>query len=304
MAKLSDKRLWIVTGKGGVGKSAISAALAILSARSGRRTLVCEVNTEDRLGPLLGVPPVGPQISRLEKNLWAVNVQPRDAMREYALMTLKLESIYNAVFENRLVRSFLRFIPSLQELVMLGKILHHLEEPLPEGGFKYETLVLDAPATGHAISFLSVPRVLLQTVPPGRLSEEALHMRQLLEDSAISAVILVALPEEMPVNETLELATALREKAHLQTFLAILNAYVPPRFSAADLQALSGAPSLRELAEDHLQQAAASAFFRKQLEQELEVPLALVPRLSRSPLGRAGVEEIAAALQSSVGPAA
>ena len=303
MAKLSDKRLWIVTGKGGVGKSAVSAALAVLSARSGRRTLVCEVNTEDRLGPLLGTPPVGPQISSLEKNVWAVNVQPRDAMREYALMTLKLESIYNAVFENRLVRSFLRFIPSLQELVMLGKILHHLEEPLPEGGFKYQTIVLDAPATGHAISFLSVPRVLLQTVPPGRLSQEAQHMRQLLEDSALSAVILVALPEEMPVNETLELATALREKAHLQTILAVLNAYVPPRFSAADLLALSVAPSLRELAEDHLEQAAASAFFRKRLEQGLEVPLALVPRLARSPLGRAGVEEIAAALQSSVGPA-
>jgi anion-transporting ArsA/GET3 family ATPase len=303
MAKLSDKRLWIVTGKGGVGKSAVSAALAVLSARSGRRTLVCEVNTEDRLGPLLEAPSVGSQISSLERNLWAVNVQPRDAMREYALMTLKLESIYNAVFDNRLVRTFLRFIPSLQELVMLGKILHHLEEPLPEGGFKYETIVLDAPATGHAISFLSVPRVLLQTVPPGRLSEEAQHMRQLLEDSALSAVILVALPEEMPVNETLELATALREKAHLQTILGVLNAYVPPRFSAADLGALSSTPSLRKLAENHLQQAAASAFFQKRLEQGLEVPLALVPRLARSPLGRAGVEEIAAALQSSVGPA-
>jgi anion-transporting ArsA/GET3 family ATPase len=303
MAKLSDKRLWIVTGKGGVGKSAVSAALAVLSARSGRRTLACEVNTEDRLGPLLEAPSVGPQISSLERNLWAVNVQPRDAMREYALMTLKLESIYNAVFDNRLVRTFLRFIPSLQELVMLGKILHHLEEPLPEGGFKYETIVLDAPATGHAISFLSVPRVLLQTVPPGRLSEEAQHMRQLLEDSGLSAVILVALPEEMPVNETLELATALREKAHLQTILGVLNAYVPPRFSAADLGALSSAPSLRKLAENHLQQAAASAFFQKRLEQGLEVPLALVPRLARSPLGRAGVEEIAAALQSSVGPA-
>ena len=113
----------IVTGKGGVGKSTLAAALALESAREGRRTLVCEVNTKERVTPLLGKPTRRGRVTLLEENLWAVNVRPHEAMREYALMILRFESIYSAVFENRLVRYFLRFIPSLQELVMLGKIL-------------------------------------------------------------------------------------------------------------------------------------------------------------------------------------
>ena len=88
-------------------------------------------------------------------------------MREYALMILRFESIYSAVFENRLVRYFLRFIPSLQELVLLGKILFHLQEKRPDGSWRFDRIVIDAPATGHAITFLSVPQVIIDTVPPG-----------------------------------------------------------------------------------------------------------------------------------------
>ena len=133
MAGLLDKRLWIVSGKGGVGKSTVSAALALRSARAGRRTLVCEVNTQERVSRFLERPAAGPEITLLEENLWAVDVRPQEAMREYALMVLRFETLYKTVFENRLVRYFLRFIPSLQELVMLGKILYHLQEKLPDG---------------------------------------------------------------------------------------------------------------------------------------------------------------------------
>ena len=116
MSYLLDRRLWLVSGKGGVGKSTTAAALALASARAGRRTLVCEVNADERIAPLLGHAPVGPEVQKLEEHLWAVNLRPAESMREYVLMTLKLEALYKAVFENRLVRSFVRFIPSLQEL--------------------------------------------------------------------------------------------------------------------------------------------------------------------------------------------
>ena len=130
--ELADKRLLVVTGKGGVGKSTVAAALAVQSAREGLRTLVCEVNAKERISQLLGRPEVGPEVTAIDENLWAVNVRPQEAMREYALMMLKFESIYSAVFENRVVRYFLRFIPSLQELVLLGKILFHLREKIDE----------------------------------------------------------------------------------------------------------------------------------------------------------------------------
>ena len=117
---LLDKRLLIVTGKGGVGKSSVAAALALLAARRGKRVLVCEVNAQERVAPLLGAAPSGPVTRQVADNLYTVNVTPPEAMREYGLMVLRFRTIYEAVFENRLVRYFLRVIPSLAELVMLG----------------------------------------------------------------------------------------------------------------------------------------------------------------------------------------
>ncbi len=136
--ELAAQRLVIVTGKGGAGKTAIATALALQSAQDGQRTLICEVNTKERVTQLLGRPEAGPEVTLLEENLWAVNVRPQEALREYAMMILKFESIYSAVFENRVVRYFLRFIPSMQELVLLGKILYHLREKRSDGSWRFE----------------------------------------------------------------------------------------------------------------------------------------------------------------------
>lgn len=293
MVPLLDRRLLIVSGKGGVGKSSISAALALLSARAGKRTLVCEVNADARIGHLLGPSEVGAQISLLEERLWAVNVRPEEAMREYALMILKLESIYKAVFENRFVRYFLRFIPSLQELVMLGKILYHLQEKLPDGEPRFDRVIIDAPATGHVIPFLSVAKVIMDTVPAGRMSREASAMRAVLENGKVAAAVLVSLPEEMPVNETIELGAALEEQARVSPQAVVLNAFTAERFTAADLEALRPKPSLLELAQGHAQLARLSADFRAQLERELKLPMLTVSRLYQGRFGRASIEAIA-----------
>lgn len=279
MSALFDKRLLIVSGKGGVGKTTVSAALARSSALAGAKTLVCEVNADERITSLLGHAAVGPEVTRVEPNLWAVNVRPDEAMREYALMVLKFESVYNAVFENKYIRYFLRFIPSLQELVILGKILFHLQEKNPDGTWRFDRIIIDAPATGHAISFFSVPQVILDTVPPGPLARDAATMRDLLVDPKVTAAVLVTLPEEMPVNELIELHAAFRDRVKLRTEAVVLNAHVPERFSADELSTLEGAsPALHAVARTQRNRAQQSAEARTRLERELGVPVATVAR--------------------------
>lgn len=288
-AALSDKRLLIVTGKGGVGKTTVSAALALESARSGKRTLVCEVNTKERVTQLLGKPEVGPEVTSLEENLWAVNVRPEESMREYALMVLKFESIYSAVFENRVVRYFLRFIPSLQELVLLGKILYHLKEKRSDGSFRFDRIIIDAPATGHAITFLSVPQVIIDTVPPGAMSNDAAWMRDLLVDQKTTAAVLVSLPEELPVNETLELHQALVARVKMTPQLVVLNGFIPERFSDDDTT--SGSDLAKELMRAHQARAKLSQASKATLGK-LGLPVVTVPRIFTPDFGRAAIEQV------------
>jgi anion-transporting ArsA/GET3 family ATPase len=144
---IQNQQIVVVTGKGGVGKSTIAAALALKSAQSGMRTLVCELNANERISKLLGHGPSGAQLTELESNLWSIDVNPDVAMREYALMTLKFERLYDAVFENKVVKNFLKFIPSLQELVLLGKILFHAREMRADGTPRFERIIIDGPAS-------------------------------------------------------------------------------------------------------------------------------------------------------------
>jgi anion-transporting ArsA/GET3 family ATPase len=293
VSALAHQRLLIVTGKGGVGKTTLSAALALGSARRGLKTLVCEINTKERVTTLLGRPEVGAEIGSLEENLWAVNVRPAEALREYALMILKFESIYNAVFGNRLVSYFLRFIPSIAEITMLGKILFHLRELRPDGTYRFDRIVIDAPATGHAITFLSVPQVVIETVPPGPLAQDATWMRDLLVDPKITGTVLVSLPEELPVNETLELHQALTQRVKLATTATVLNGFIPSRFSQDERAHLP--VELADVARVHELRATLSTDAERRLAT-LPAPLIRVPRLYTPTFGRQAIEAVEKAL--------
>jgi anion-transporting ArsA/GET3 family ATPase len=302
---LLDRRLVVVTGKGGVGKSTVAAALALRAARAGKRTLVCEVNAPERVAPLLGAPPAGTEPRQALPGLFTVNVTPPEAMHEYGLKVLRFQLLYRAVFENRLVRYFLRVIPSLAELVMLGKILYEARAVDPEGRPRWDLVVMDAPSTGHAVQLLRVPSALLDTVPPGPLQRDARWMHDLLVDPARTAVVLVTLPEEMPVNETLELDAALRSVVGLVPSALFVNAVPGARFAPAEeerLAALAGAPApLGPAAAAARLQAVRARLAAGQLARVREgtgLPTTVLPLLPSSDWGREAVGRIAGAMHA------
>jgi anion-transporting ArsA/GET3 family ATPase len=203
-----DRRLILVVGKGGVGRSTVAAATASASAAQGKQTLLYETNANDRFGSYFGKPPVGPTPSQLAANLWAINVTPASALAEYGLMILRWQSVYEMVFENRVAKAFLRAIPGLDDYALLGKAWFHTTEE-KRGKPTWDTVVFDMPASGHALSMLKVPWVIADTVPDGPLTRDARTVKALLRDPARTSAILVTLAEDMPVNEAIELEAKL-----------------------------------------------------------------------------------------------
>jgi anion-transporting ArsA/GET3 family ATPase len=245
--ELSDRRLVLVLGKGGVGRSTIAAALAGRFAATGKKTLLFETNANDRFGTYFDKPAVGTQLVELAPNLSAVNTNPAAALAEYGLMILKFRSVYEMVFENRITKAFLRAVPGLDDYALLGKAWFHTAEE-KRGKPVWDTVVFDMPASGHSVSMLRIPWVITDTVPDGPLTRDARTVKELLRDPARTAAIIVTLAEEMPVNETCELEQKLTDLGIAPQHV-ICNQIFPEHFPAGSpvarvVDALAADPAL------------------------------------------------------------
>ena len=306
-AALLSRQIQLVCGKGGVGKSAVACALALHFVEQGHKTLLCQVDDPgDSHHRFLGLDPIPHDVTEVEPDLFVVNLNPEQALREYALMTLKFESVYATVFENPLVRRFLRFVPSLAELNMLGKIWFHAEER--QGGAdrpRFDRVVVDCPATGHGLGFLNVAQVVLDVSRAGPMAEKAKAMAATLRDPARTSLHVVTLPEEMPANETMELI----EQVH-QTNVAPLgmiavnmvrDPLITPEASAAlDALGTLNAPTqaqagLHDVGDRRRVREALQAHQLQRLREYaadlpmIQLPLLLTTRFSRGELRRLAI---------------
>jgi anion-transporting ArsA/GET3 family ATPase len=231
MRDLLSLRFLIVAGKGGVGRTTVAAALATLAAARGRRTLLAQVNAKDRLAVLLGSGPIGEEVVSVRPNLDAVDMNPTAALREYGLMVLRYESIYKAVLENRMVKGFLRAIPGLDDYSMLGKAWWHATEQRDAAGRPaYDLVIVDAPATGHAVTMLRLPQAILDTVPEGPLTQTARRVSELLHDASRTAMLIVTLAEDLPVSEARDLYRANEQLLKIPLGAVVVNQLWPELF--------------------------------------------------------------------------
>lgn len=243
MKPLLDHEFLFVAGKGGVGRTTTSAALALAAVRQGKRVLLAMCNAKERLSHLLEVEAIGHQVREIESGLSVVNMSPEIALEEYGVMVLKVKALYRAIFKNRLVSAFLKGAPGIEAWSMLGKAYFHVHEELEPGRKRYDLVIVDGPATGHAVDMLRVPRVICEIAPPGLLRREAERAWELFTDAERAGVVLVTLPEDMPTNETLELYATLHGELQLPVSELVINRVLPPLFTPEQwpvLQALSG----------------------------------------------------------------
>jgi len=291
--ELFKKRVIIVMGKGGVGRTTVATAIAQAAARRGRRTLLFQAGAKDKLSRLINSSPVGDQIVPVPGGFHAVNTNPTAAIHEYGLMVLRYETIYRLVMENQVVKKLLRAIPGLDDYSVIGKLWFHTTETHPAGGWKWDTIVFDAPATGHALTMFKIPRAILAAVPEGPLTRDAVKVRALFEDPSRTSVVLTTLAEEMPVTETLELHARLKPELGLHSSALVINQIAPDRFyrqgvAARVLDELiggdagAGDPVLAPLVHEARQQRARRQLNERyiaRLQAELKLPQIRIPVL-------------------------
>jgi Mrp family chromosome partitioning ATPase len=307
-----ERSFIVVAGKGGVGRTTVAAALARAAVKNGRRVLLAQMDSPERLTRLLGADrPVGAEVVTVADGLDAVNMTAKSALHEYAIMVLRYETLYRALFENRAVRGFLGAIPGLDAYAMLGKAWWHTTS-LANGRPKYDLVIVDGPASGHAVRMLSIPQAILDTVPKGPLARDAAAMRALFTDPARSAFLMVTLAEDLPARETSVLARQVRELLHMPLGPLVVNAVPSAQFASPGLeQLLDALPASAGAGDRPLGGTLAGARLLREWRHDAEevlvrlrtdpgLPMIELPRLPTSDLGPSEVDELADVLQRGI----
>jgi anion-transporting ArsA/GET3 family ATPase len=225
--ELFDKRLLIISGKGGVGKSTLCAAFALSASRMGKNVLVVEMDEKERISRLFGTPEVGYEGAFVHPNIFVRNLLPMLAMDEFIEQRVTVKTIARQILGSAIYKYFVAAAPGLKEFVTLGKIMLLEDESNGQGNPKYDFIVVDAPATGHGVAFLRVPFAAMDVLRAGWVRKQADRIIQLLTDPAKTILNIVTLPEEMPVNETIEMCQSVEDLLRIQIGYIIINSVYP-----------------------------------------------------------------------------
>ena len=307
---LRATRVVIVAGKGGVGKTTVTAALARLAASQGQDTLIVEVEGKSGLAALFGQPPLGYEESVLhprtgtDGEVRGRTLTPDDALLEY-LDDHGMRRVSKRLVSTGALDVVSTAAPGIKDILILGKVKQLEQKNVAD------LIVLDAPAAGHAITFLLAARSLLDSVKVGPINTQAQEVVELLSDPARASVMLVTLPEETPVNELVETAFHLEDRVGVSLGPVVVNGLYP-HLDGLDVDPVAAAEAagttlrdgeagaLKEAAEFRRRRTALQEEQLARLAERLPLPLLRLPFLFKADLGPDDLTVLARALQDGV----
>jgi anion-transporting ArsA/GET3 family ATPase len=302
MPDLLDKRLLFVTGKGGVGKSTVAIALGLAAAERGKRTIVCEVASQEHASRVFRRSEVGFHEVEMADGLWTISIDPDRSLREYLTIQAPVRAMGEMLSRSRVFTYLTTATPGLKELVTIGKIweLAQLDRRVKKAR-KYDLVVVDAPATGAGIGFLQTPRTFARIARVGPIRSQAEALDRYVTDHERTGAAIVALPEEMPVNESEMLERELSDHLGVAVDRVYMNCMYPDRFSDADAKRLEGiADSVRASARaavraalSERQRARAHRAQLGRLERLVQAPVHPLPYIFEPEVGVAEIERLA-----------
>ncbi len=222
---LLDRKLVFVTGKGGVGKSTIASALALVAARRGQRTLACEFDAKGNLADFFSAAPTGWDPTEVQPNLFAMSMDTEESLKEYLRLQVKIPLVARIGPLARTLDFVANAAPGVKEILTVGKVVWETKEQ------HYDLVVVDASATGHVVAQLSAPQAIGELVKVGLVRDQTAWLSEILDDPATTGAVIVAAPEEMPVNESLELAARIRAETRVDLAATVVNRVLPELFS-------------------------------------------------------------------------
>jgi anion-transporting ArsA/GET3 family ATPase len=228
VADLLDRKLVFVTGKGGVGKTTIAAALAWLAADRGKKTLVCEIDAKGDLASFYETGPTRFEEREVAPRLWAMSMDTEASLKQYLSLQLKLPLVAKVGPLAKMFDFVASAAPGVKEIVTVGKLCWEVRER------HYDLIVVDASASGHIVSQLAAPQAINQLVQVGLVRQQTGWMLDILGDARTTGLVVVATPAEMPVSETLDLTEAVRKDTNVDLAAVVVNRVLPELFGRGE----------------------------------------------------------------------
>jgi len=314
---LLARRLLFFTGKGGVGKSTVTAATALLAAEQGQRVLVVEADDKGAIPGNFEQPSVGFEPREVYPGVCAMAMRTEDSLKEYLKLNLRVPVLGRLGPLARVLDFVATAAPGVKEILTVGKVCWEVRESI-EGRADWDLVVVDAAATGHIIGQLDAPRAIQELVSVGMVREQTDWMVELLSNPSVTSLNVVATPEEMPVNETIELVQRARVELTVPLGAVLVNRVLPELFTHTDeatFEALraddasavltsrvgSGATAVLDAARLAVSLRRTRAVHLAELRQAVELPTLYLPYLFVRDQGLRVTKMVADALAQELG---